>query len=122
MLRGTEYLTATADPRRQPLESSLLFWPGLRPEKISENSCCANTALPYNGNAMSETHPIPRNTKVSLEGLTYQGEPVSNYVKPGHYGTIIRARATKGPNIYHVMISDGSGMIELEVPASNQIQ
>lgn len=77
--------------------------------------------MPYYRNVMSETHPIPNNAKVSLEGLTYQGEPVSNHVKPGNYGTIVRARAAKGPNIYHVMLSDGSGMIELEVPAQNQI-
>lgn len=68
---------------------------------------------------MNETHPIAKNSKIKLDGLTYQGEPVSKYVKPVHYGTIVRHRSQ--PNTYHVMISDGSGIIELVVPAENQI-
>lgn len=105
-----------------PLDCISLFWPALTSKKDFYISACTHTALPYHRNVMSETHPIPNNAKISLEGLTYQGELVSNHVKPGNYGTIIRARATKGPNIYHVMLTDGSGMIELEVPAQNQIQ
>lgn len=68
------------------------------------------------------THPIPTGARISLEGLSYQGELVSKHVKPGNYGTIVRPRASKGPNIYHVMITDGSGMLELEVPAGNVME
>lgn len=67
---------------------------------------------------MNETHPIANNTRISLDGLMYKGELVTNHVKAGNYGTIVRPRASKGANIYHVMISDGSGMLEIEVPAA----
>lgn len=68
---------------------------------------------------INESHPIAKGARIKLDGLTYQGEPLSKYVKADHFGTIVRHRSQ--PNTYHVMISDGSGMIELVVPAENQI-
>lgn len=69
---------------------------------------------------MTTTHPIPRNSKISLVNLMVDGELIENFVKPGNYGTIVRNRSAE--NTYHVMLSDGSGIVEITVPESNWIR